>query len=522
MEQFVHIEARTVADVRRQGLDPHEMELSTKILLYYVYSSLPAPPVSVVPRLSALRASDAEDRISALPFDLLRNIVSRLPVMDAARTAVLSRRWRPIWRCSPLVFADAHLLPGVLQGRPHHPVRADTPGLVPTITRVLAAHPGPFRTVHLVCGYLDAHQRQLARWIQTLADRSLSELVLVNRPWPLEVSLPAALLGISTLTRLLAIPRHLEVPGHVRPPARLRRRTRVPARPHLHELVLSAVVIEHHDLDFLLAGSPVLETLGIQGQGSMSAVRLGLDGQHIRCVQICACHVESITVKNTPKLERLMVWGSITCGGSCIRVKIDNAPKLRVLGFLEPGVHMLDIRNTLITPGVRASPSTMAPNVKILGLYVPFGAGNDVKLKMLPIFLRCFPNVETLHIMSAKIGKVGKVNLKFWQEAGPIESIRSCIKEMTFREFHGKKSEVAFLKFVFQSAKALKKAVIVAAKGSFTSIGAAISKVGSLTPDNWASNCSVFVYESSGAEGGGLWDFQKGFDFSVTDPFAYH
>ncbi|CAO2041550.1 unnamed protein product [Urochloa humidicola] len=210
-----------------------------------------------------------------------------------------------------------------------------------------------------------------------------------------------------------------------------------------------------------------------------------------------------------------MVWGSITCGGPCIRVKIGNAPKLRVLGFLEPGVHMLEIRNTVITPGVRASPSTMAPSMKILGLYVPFGAGNDVK--MLPTFLRCFPNVETLHIMSAKTDKVGKVNLKFW-----FESIRSCIKEMTFREFQGKKSEVAFLKFVFQSAKALKKAVIVAAKGSFTSIGAAISKVGSLTPDSWASKCSVFVYESSVAEGGGLWDFQEGFDFSVTDPFAYH
>ncbi|CAO2041548.1 unnamed protein product [Urochloa humidicola] len=513
MEQFVHIDARTAADMRRQGFDPHEMELSTGILLYYLYTSLPGPPVSIVPRLSALRASDAEDRISALPFALLRNIVSRLPVKDAARTVALSRRWRPVWRCSPLVFADAHLMPGVLQGRPHNSVRADTPGLVPAITRVLAAHPGPFRTVHLVCGYLDAHQRQLARWIQTLADKGLSELVLVNRPWPLEVPLPAALFGISTLTHLyLGIWKFPDTSGLPRGAGA------EPVFPHLRELVLSSVVIENDDLDFLLAGSPVLETLGIQG--SKRGVRLRLVGQHIRCVQICVCHVESIAVVNTPSLERLFVWGSITCGGSCIRVKIGKAPKLRLLGYLEPGVHMLEIRNTVIIAGVRASPSTMAPTVKILGLHVCFGVRNDVT--MLPTFLRCFPNVETLHIMSTKTNEVGKVNLKFWQEAGPIESIRSCIKEMTFREFQGKQSEVAFLKFVFQRAKALKKAVIVAAKGSFTSIGAAISKVASLTPDNWASNCSVFVYESSGPEGGGLWDFQKGFDFSVTDPFAYH
>ncbi|CAN6275268.1 unnamed protein product [Urochloa humidicola] len=513
-ERFVHFNALTAADIRRQGLDPHEMDRCTDFVLMYLYASLPDAPVSAVPRLSALRAYDAEDRISALPFALLRNIVSRLPVKDAARTAALSRRWRPVWRCSPLVFTDAHLIPDVLQGRYRKPVRADTPVLVQAVTRVLAAHPGPFRVVHLVCGYLDAHQRQLARWIQTLADRGLSELVLVNRPWPLEAPLPAALFGISTLTRLyLGIWKFPDTSGLPRGAGA------EPVFPHLRELVLSTVLIENCDLDFLLAGSPVLETLGIQG--SKNGLRLRLVGQHIRCVQICLCHIESIAVVNTPSLERLIVWGSITCGGSCIRVKIGKAPKLRLLGYLEPGVHMLEISNTVITAGVRASPSTMAPNVKILGLHVRFGVRNDVT--MLPTFLRCFPNVETLHIMSAKTDEVtGKVNLKFWQEAGPIESIRSCIKEMTFREFQGERSEIAFLKFVFQSAKALKKAVIVAAKGSFTSIGAAISKVRSLTPDYWASNCSVFVYNSSGAEGGEILNFQKGFDFSVSDPFAYH
>nr|CAB3483989.1 unnamed protein product [Digitaria exilis] len=307
-ETFVHIDARTAADMRRRGMDPHQMEQATRILLYNLYTSLPAPPVSAAACLSALpsASSNGEDRISSLPFALLREIVSRLPVKDAVRTAVLSRRWHLVWLCSPLVFTDAHLIPGFIERR-GRTTRVDTLGLVAAVKRVLAAHPGPFRSVHLVCGYMDAHQRQLARWVQTLADKGITDLVLVNRPWPLD----------------------------------------------------------NRDLDFLLAGSPVLEVLGIQGAntGCASAFPAGKSG---------ACrYASSIAVVDTPSLERLLIRESMTREGSFIRIKIGNAPNLRLLGYLNPGIHMLEIRNTVITAGIRASPSTMAPSVKILGLHSP-------------------------------------------------------------------------------------------------------------------------------------------------------
>jgi hypothetical protein len=46
--------------------------------------------------------------------------------------------------------------------------------------------------------------------------------------------------------------------------------------------------------------------------------------------------------------------------------------------------------------GTKESPSTVVPSVKILGLEVRFAVRNEVK--KVPSFLRCFPNIQTLHV----------------------------------------------------------------------------------------------------------------------------
>lgn len=48
----------------------------------------------------------ATDRISGLPDDLLASVISFLPTREAARTAALSRRWRPIWLRTDAVNLD--------------------------------------------------------------------------------------------------------------------------------------------------------------------------------------------------------------------------------------------------------------------------------------------------------------------------------------------------------------------------------------------------------------------------------
>ncbi|CAO2201054.1 unnamed protein product, partial [Urochloa humidicola] len=263
----------------------------TEQLVSYVSSCLPDPPVSTTARFSARRgaaASDGADRISDLSDALLHDIVSRLPFKDAARTAVLATRWRRVWLSAPLAVADAHLL--------DHwpPVPADAPAVTAAVSSALAAHPGPFRCTHLVSTRMDAYQPQLRRWLRLLAAKGVQELVLINRLGPREVPLPDTLFRIATLTCLYIgfwkFPDAACLQGA--------------SFPNLRELGICSVAVKDGDIDSLVARSPLLEILNIQG----NVKGLRLVSQSLRCVQICASVVESITVVDAPCLERLVLW----------------------------------------------------------------------------------------------------------------------------------------------------------------------------------------------------------------------
>ncbi|KAM0858372.1 hypothetical protein ACQ4PT_047871 [Festuca glaucescens] len=106
--------------------------------------------------------------ISRLPDDVLGAIISFLPTKDGARTQVLSRRWRPLWRSSaPLnLVADGNLDMGDSQKR------------IAVISKILSDHPGPTRCFLHRGIFLPTSLGQIDGWLRSESLANLQDLEL--------------------------------------------------------------------------------------------------------------------------------------------------------------------------------------------------------------------------------------------------------------------------------------------------------------------------------------------------------
>ncbi|TVU11307.1 hypothetical protein EJB05_44883, partial [Eragrostis curvula] len=483
--------------------------------LKYAYESLPAPPVTYGALLASAAAAaapdDGVDRISSLPDQILRNIVSRLPAKDAVRTGMLASRWRSLWRSVPLVFTDAGLLPECIKKPTWRPSFGDAFGINNAVNSILKTHLGPFRCLQITCCYMDMDRENIKQWMQLIADKGVQELAFINRPWPLDHPLPATLFSYTSLTSLhigaWKFPNTAALPDAA-------------AFPHLKELFLSVITMKDRDLAFLLGRSPILETLTIIA--SKTDVRISLVSHSLRCLQLGLSSLGDIAVADAPRLERLLLWMTQrrrTGGNPFSRIKIGNAPNLNMLGYCHLGQHELQIGDTIIEAGIKVSPSTIIASVRTLALEVHFEVRNEVKT--VPSFLKCFPNIETLHIRSMKVDKpTGNVKLKFWQEACPVECVQH-VKTLVIHEFKGSKNEHAFIKFIVERALVLEKMGLVLCPESFrcseTTLHTRMRPFLKINEKRGSKNFKAIrlKFPSTATP----WSFRMGVDLSCTDPF---
>jgi hypothetical protein len=266
---------------------------------------------------------DGVDHISRLPDALLSNIISRLATKEAARTVVLSTRWRSVWAATPLLIDDAHL------------AGADGPNDIPVmraVSRCVAAHPGPVRGVRLTRVSFYSHEYALRRLVADLADKGIQDLILFNRPWPLNMPLPEDILRCASLERLYLGVWHWQFPKITS--------AHPPLFGKLRELGLFHCIVRDEEFNVLLAHCPKLEILSIvMSYGSPS--RLCIVSRSLQVVVDWKSTLDEVVLQDAPSLERLIIQ---TMEMETRRpIKIVSAPRLEVLGFLDLNLHELEI-----------------------------------------------------------------------------------------------------------------------------------------------------------------------------------
>ncbi|TVT98429.1 hypothetical protein EJB05_56257, partial [Eragrostis curvula] len=368
---------------------------------------------------------DGIDRISALPDEILGEIISLLPTNDGARTQALASRWRRLWLSAPLNI-DPSGLP------------TDSDKLLDIVSHVLAAHQGParrFSMPYCKCSlYLLNRAKVVESWFRSPVLNNLQELELgYVASW---IPLPATAFYSCTTLRVVTIAACSILDDTVK----------TFHFPQLRQLVLERTRIPEGWVCNMIAGSPVLEFLllnRVRGFTSMrinspSLVSFGID---------CMGRSTKLTIEDAPLLQRLLELDS--CG--TLHVSVISAPKLDTLGCLtdyDCPSNKLVFGTTVIQKLCAVSFATEICSVKVLAIIVQASESMDMIIGL----LRCFPCLEKLYIQLSSVLR----DKKHWHKLqNHVKCVDNSLRTVVLKGYRGTKSHVKLVNFLVLNAKML-------------------------------------------------------------------
>lgn len=270
----------------------------------------------------------AGDLIGDLPDDILRDIIARLPTREACTTQVLAKRWRHLWRSTPLRLDYRSLLPL----RRHNKGNALAVAVAGVISAVLSAHPGPCRRL---CVPADSSRDTVDSWLRSAAVDNLQELeFLSNRnggapPQSPPPPPPVSLFRFSHTLHTATISR-----------CELQYATVHELRfPRLKHLGLEDVTITEASLHAMIARCPLLECFLLARSVGFRCVRINSPSLRSLGVLVARRRIsalprqtqlEEIIVEDAPLLEKLLDLAV----RNNIRLSVISAPKLETIGCL--------------------------------------------------------------------------------------------------------------------------------------------------------------------------------------------
>ena len=292
------------------------------------------------------------DLISRLPDEVLGTVISLLPTKAGARTQILSRRWRPLWRAAPLNLGVDSDLSGQERKR------------IIFVPKILSDHPGPARRFALPGIRLRDRYARIDGWLRSRALTGLREIEFryeienSQLPYPLP---PSALRFAPTLC--VADFGNCDFPREMAPLLKF---------PCLKQLTLYKVIVLEDALHSLLCGCPVLESLLLYDNFGFG--RLRINSPTLRSIGISvSCFGERVEnhtklqyliVEDAPCLERLL---SLSPYNGPATIRVVRAPKLEILGLRSNDITRLDLGTTVFQVPAGFSSSILS---YILDLYL--------------------------------------------------------------------------------------------------------------------------------------------------------
>ncbi|THG00938.1 putative FBD-associated F-box protein At5g56700 [Camellia sinensis] len=402
---------------------------------------------------SKLSDSKEKDRISNLPDEILSHILCFMPTKYAARTSLLSTRWKSIWTSVHIIDLYSN---------------EQSSGFIDFVDRLLLLrNSSNLNKFRLQCQYGYRHPYRLNSWICTVIKLNVKELVLNFQFYQLLVELPQSLFtSVNLVVLKLAGAVFFGFPMPVFLPS-----LKVL---HLHSLKF----LDDDSFQNILSGCPVLEELDIERTNLWDNIKtLCICSSTLKKLRMydnfCGTSLQqkSVVIK-TPVLEIFQLTDMYSV------FDVDELPSLvkanftiyfgdhrsedyynGVVGMLGKisNVQHLELRHGIPKVVIEAFDynKLLLHNLTHLHLQI-----YDIQWSILLNLLGHLPNLKVLVFNKNK----GHKNLELCLWSGEPKSVPKCLslclEAIEFSGFAGYKGEMELVRYLLGNAMVLKKLTI--------------------------------------------------------------
>ncbi|XP_058194709.1 F-box/FBD/LRR-repeat protein At1g13570-like isoform X1 [Rhododendron vialii] len=392
---------------------------------------------SRITRIKKKMCNSSIDIISHLPGNVLEKILMCLPIQDAVRTSILSRKWRYVWVKLPqLVFDD-------LFYRHFHKTPHDK--LLMIIYQVMLLHRGPIIKFALCVSGLQSCS-EIDNLILVVSNNDIQDFTI--RIWKGEpYKLPSSLYTCSLL-------KHLNIRSCIlKPPPGFEGFNR------LLSLYLYDVVIAEDVLSHLISSCPLLEDLTLQSSTSLDS--LEVVGPNLKSV-CCEGHFRSICFSNTSHLANVSIYlqgsrNKLFLSEGEISSSVVLLGSVPVIEFLE-----LDfcIVKGIAACGVPTSLPTTLYNLKNIIVY-DICLGERDEVSVLICLIRSSPILEeiTIYAFPGPTSAIRAV-LDFSEVHGCSDVSLNQLRKVDMNNVSGTKPELEFIELLLAKSPMLEVMLI--------------------------------------------------------------